>query len=147
MINWNLWLVTEPLTCVLQKYLAAHTHCVFWNDTESERKWKERDPTQPLLFTEVPSLYAHLHATKSQICMRLNTNKGAGCQERGGAGRGGSRIPLLSAPQSCKQNLLPLLRTLSRAPSALIYVAPTAYGELKIVKKFKLRPLCACLSV
>jgi len=65
----------------------------------------------------------------------LEINKGAG-----GQGRGRSRIPYLFAPPHCKQDLLPLLRTLSRALSALIYVAPTAYGQLKIVKKFKLGP-------
>jgi len=31
MINWNLWLVTEPLTGFFQKHLAAHTHFVAWN--------------------------------------------------------------------------------------------------------------------
>jgi len=33
-------------------------------ERESERNWKESDPTQPLLSTEVRSLYAKFHATK-----------------------------------------------------------------------------------
>jgi len=64
MINWNLWLVTEPLSCIFQKYLAAHTHFVACNLAESERNWKERDPTRPLLLTEVRSLYAKFHASE-----------------------------------------------------------------------------------
>jgi len=58
MVNWNLWRLTEPLTCIIKKYLAAYTHFVFWN----ERAELERDPTQPLLFTEVRSLYGKFHA-------------------------------------------------------------------------------------
>jgi len=40
-----------------------------------------------------------------------------------------------------------ILRTLSRALSALIYVTPTAYGQLKIVKKFKLGLAWVTMSV